>query len=68
MHAVFVAVTNSTVFSNISIHCFCSVDLLLEKIYGCLKTGAVMLTIRPLEIAGKDVSGAFLRYEPNPPK
>ena len=44
------------------------VDLLFEQIYGCLEGGAVLLTIRPLEIAGKRVEPDFIGYEPNKPQ
>ena len=43
-------------------------DLLFEQIYGCLEEGAVLLTIRPLEIAGKRVESDFIGYEPNKPQ
>ena len=47
---------------------FLSVDLLFEHIYGCLEQDAVLLTVHPLEIAGKNVRDSFLSYEPNKPQ
>ena len=44
-----------------------AVDLFLETIAGCLEEGALILTIRPVEIAGKDARKEFSHYEPPKP-
>ena len=42
-----------------------AVDLFLEQIGGCLEDGAVLVSIRPLKISGKEVANDFIQFEPS---